>query len=248
MDLDESFKTRLRWALESHVPPVTQAELARHLGISIQAVSQWMSGLTKSPRRAVLARAANYLNVRLEWLAYARGPMRASDVAATDATQPPSSGAREAMILAREWEAALASALPEGSETHLHHSVPHPTPPAKIRLDWLSDDVVAVLGLYSQPATLVAAARQRLWQLLLARELLPPVPGRRAVLLLAPLDENREAPSRHIDALRSEARLFNVDVLHAGTPDAAAALLLGEEARQPVPLEDELGLDSSPIL
>jgi hypothetical protein len=52
----------------------------------------------------------------------------------------------------------------------------------------------------------------------------------------------------HIDALRSEARLFGVDVLHAPTPDAAAAVLLGEEARQPVPLADDLGLDSSPIL
>jgi hypothetical protein len=50
-----------------------------------------------------------------------------------------------------------------------------------------------------------------------------------------------------VEAIRSEARLLGIEVTHCRKPMDAAAVLMGKGA-SPVPLEDDLGLDSSPVL
>lgn len=244
MELDQSFKERMRWSIEVREPPCTQSELARHLEMSPQAVQQWVSGATSNPRRDKLLKAAEYLGVRFDWLAFARGPMRMSDdkSAAVGQTAP-----TEAALLMREWESALAVALPSSAHPSLHAAVQHPNGTSRFRVDFLGDDVLAMVGLYRSAAAVIKA-RERLWQLIVARELVPPIPGRRFMLILSPLEEWRDVPERHIEALRSEARLVGIEVFHVRTPVEAAALLLGKVEHRVVSIEDDLGLDSSPVL
>jgi transcriptional regulator with XRE-family HTH domain len=243
MDLDTSFPVRLRWAMEIRTPPCTQTELARHIGVSPQSVQQWASGATATPRREKLQAAADYLGVRFDWLAYARGLMRETDSPAA----PPAAQATETALLGREWEQALQAALPDSQHDNLHARVEHPSGATRFRVDYLDATVLAMLGLYRTPAGLIRA-RERLWQLVVARELLGPVPGRRTLFIAAPLTEGGEVPERHLEALRVEARLLGVELHHARTPVDAAALLLGRTEAPVVPLDDALGLDTSPVL
>ena len=117
-----------------------------------------------------------------------------------------------------------------------------------MRITWVSDKVVAELGLYKHTANLINSARQRLWLLTVAREMVPPVVGRRTILLLAPLESWREVPDRHIGALRAEARTVGIEVIHVTTPEHAAAVLLCQEAAPAVPIGEDLGLDVSAML
>jgi hypothetical protein len=159
-----------------------------------------------------------------------------------------SADATEAVLLSHEWEGSLLAALPAEARPHWQVKIAHPSGAAPMRISWVSDTMVAELGLYKHSSSLINSARQRLWLLDVARGILPLVPGRRAVLLLAPLEDWREAPDRHIEALRAEARVLGIEVIHVGTPEHAAAVLLGQESSPTLPAGDDLGLDVSSVL
>lgn len=109
MYLDSGFKTRLKSAMEARDPPTNQSELARYVKVTPQAVQQWVSGHTASPKRDKLPLAAAFLNVRPDWLAFGRGPMRAPDFEAK--TSQACSTSTEPPPLVSEWERALLDAL-----------------------------------------------------------------------------------------------------------------------------------------
>jgi len=67
---------RLQAALAETVPPATQADLARACGVKAPSVHDWVTGKTKELKGTSLIRAANFLNVRQEWLAEGKGPKR----------------------------------------------------------------------------------------------------------------------------------------------------------------------------
>lgn len=240
MFLDSGFKTRLKLAMEARDPSVNQSELARHLKVTPQAVQQWVSGRTL-PRRDKLVLAADFLYVRFEWIAFGRGPMRASDLERK--TSQASSASTEDSLRATEWERALLDSLPPGGNQCWRQEIRHPFGHGQIKTDWFSDSIAANLMLYRNTATLTSGARQHLWVLAVLREAMPPLPNRRTILLLSPFEEWREEPTRHMDVLRAEARLLGLEVLHINTPLQAAAILLGKEARQLVPIADDLGLN-----
>lgn len=66
--------TRIRRART--IGAVTQAELARRVGVQRSAVAQWESANGTSPSLAHLARIAYETSVCFEWLATGRGPSR----------------------------------------------------------------------------------------------------------------------------------------------------------------------------
>lgn len=53
---------------------VSQAELARQVGVKPQAVTQWESGATKSLRPENLLRTRDVLGTTVDWLVYGRDP------------------------------------------------------------------------------------------------------------------------------------------------------------------------------
>ncbi len=57
---------------------LTASELARELKIRPQAISQWLSGSTRSPSASNLVKAARILGVSPEWLTEGRGSMTSS--------------------------------------------------------------------------------------------------------------------------------------------------------------------------
>lgn len=69
-----SFSERLEYALKQE--GVKPTNLATHLNVSRAAVSYLLSGQSKSMRPDHLARAAKFLDVRIEWLAIGEQPMR----------------------------------------------------------------------------------------------------------------------------------------------------------------------------
>lgn len=248
MELDSGFKDRLRWAI--NLKETNQSALARAIGTTAQAIQQWVSGATLSPRRDHLMKACEFLGVRYDYLAYGRGPMKLVDTAAPAPVLSKESTAEhtETALLSHEWEAALLAAVPESAQASWQYKMTHPSGTAPLRITWVSDKVIAELGLYKHTANLINSARQRLWLLAVARELVPPAAGRRTILLLAPLESWREVPDRHIGALRAEARTLGIEVIHVGTPEHAAAVLLCQEAAPRIPVGEDLGLDVSSVL
>jgi transcriptional regulator with XRE-family HTH domain len=71
-----SIGERIKLAREMAEPEISQAELARRIGVTRSSVNQWESGDTKGLRPENLVRAAQELEVRIEWLAMNKGPMR----------------------------------------------------------------------------------------------------------------------------------------------------------------------------
>lgn len=242
MELDSGFKDRLRWAI--NVKETNQSALARELGISAQGVQQWVSGATSNPKRELPVKACDFLGCRYEWLAYGRGPMKASETV----NAPAPANAPETVLLAHEFDAAVQAALPPEQLGNWKHKVGHPSGRAQLHVDWISDQLIAEVGLYKDPANLVLNARQHLWMITMLREILPPVAGRRAMLVLAPVESWRDVPERHIEALQSEARLMNIELIHVKTPDQVAAALAGQEQEFNLPEDEDLGLDVSPLL
>lgn len=249
MELDTGFKDRVRWAINS--AKSNQSELARAIKTTPQAIQQWVSGATQSPRRDYLLAASEFLHVRFEWLAYGRGPMKdvpeeqLPKVARGDVVRT------EAALLSHEWETLLLAALPNGARAHWQVQLTHPSGTVPLRVAWCSDAILAELGLYQTTANLIHSARQRLWLLAMAREQLPPSTSRRTVLLLAPLEHYEakpDSPDRHLAVLRAEARLLNIEVVHVNTPEQAAAELTLSPTTEEVPLSDELGVDMSSVL
>ena len=75
-----SFSDRLAFALErAGKKPV---DLAKSLQISRAAVSQLLSGASKSMKPEHLVAAARYLGVRIEWLATGEEPMQSRSLSA----------------------------------------------------------------------------------------------------------------------------------------------------------------------
>lgn len=66
----------------------TNASLARAIGISKQAVGDWVSGKTKNVRPDNLVAAARHLRVRIEWLAIGESPMEPNAEGGEDAGLP----------------------------------------------------------------------------------------------------------------------------------------------------------------
>lgn len=247
MELDSGFKDRVRWAI--NIKESNQSELARHLGVSAQAIQQWVAGATLSPRREHVQAASEFLGCRYEWLAYGRGPMRTVEDDAPAGQHNKHAVASEGAILAHEWEAALLAALPNAQRESWQPRIAHPSGQSSMRVDWVTDQIVAEVGLYRHVGgTMIASIRQRLWLLVLARELLPPVPGRRTLLLLAPLEDWVQKSDKYIDALRAEARVLNIEVQAVTTPEHAAAVLLGKEEAPTIPAGEDHWLDASPVL
>lgn len=249
MELDLAFKDRILMAIRHKES--SQSELAREIGKRIegtcspQAIQQWVSGATTSPRREHLRAAVEFLGVRYEWLAYARGPMRVADIAPT----PSAPGAdAEAAILAHEWDTALLAAMPDDARSHWRQKFPHPSGTADMSVAWASPGALVEVGLYTHSTSLIPNARQLLWRLAVARAILPGTTQRRTVLLLASLENWREVPERHVAALRAEAGVLGIEVIHVASPERAAQVLLGEEQARAVPAADELGLDVSSVL
>lgn len=69
---------RLAAALEGP-PKVSQAALARAVGVKPPSVTDWLNGRTKELAGSNLLAAAAFLNVRAEWLATGIGQMRPKD-------------------------------------------------------------------------------------------------------------------------------------------------------------------------
>lgn len=238
MRLDTSFPDRLKWAIEHK--KTNQSELSRAIGISVQAVQQWASGSTSSPNRNHLQQACTFLGCRYDWLCYGRGPMLEAQAAA--GAQPTVN--TDNALLAAEWESRLVEALPTDIRAERNVQLWHDG--RRHNLPWLSATVGASWGLYRSPNTLVAGARARLWTLAIARNIVPPVEGRRWLLILSPLDDML-ASEKHIDALTSEARILGIEIVHCDTPDASARVLAGNTLPA-IPEAALLGLDDSPVL
>lgn len=64
---------RIKEALDAR--GMTQAELARMIGIAQPSVNNWVSGESKSMRAEVAVRAAKALGVRVGWLVFGEGDM-----------------------------------------------------------------------------------------------------------------------------------------------------------------------------
>lgn len=62
---------------------MTQAELARRVGVKRSAVTQWEHPLGTSPSMHHLIEIAEHTGTQLEWLATGRGRQRAGDLPAT---------------------------------------------------------------------------------------------------------------------------------------------------------------------
>ena len=73
------YGTRLEQALQ--LARKTRGELARHLGVSSQAVGQVITGSTKSLTAENSARAARFLRVDHHWLATGEGEPRTTPLA-----------------------------------------------------------------------------------------------------------------------------------------------------------------------
>lgn len=71
---DKELKNRFKKAMEDRRPPTNQSEVARYIGGTPQAIQQWASGRT-DPKQPHLKRAAEYLGVSYEWLAFGRGEL-----------------------------------------------------------------------------------------------------------------------------------------------------------------------------
>lgn len=59
--------------------PMTQADMARRLGVQRSAVTQWEREGGTRPNVAHLAQIANETGVRFEWLATGRGPCQPAE-------------------------------------------------------------------------------------------------------------------------------------------------------------------------
>lgn len=73
--LVSTLKERLQKAMEGP-PKVSQAELAKAVGVKPASVNGWITGSTKNIVGKHLFLAAEYLKVEAKWLACGEGPMR----------------------------------------------------------------------------------------------------------------------------------------------------------------------------
>ena len=106
MRLDSAFSDRLKWAIAAK--NTNQAELARAIGISTQAVQQWASGATSNPNREPLLKACQHLGVRYDYLACARGPL--TDAQARVAVAGSLLRQLHAVVITRTaWDPAIAA-------------------------------------------------------------------------------------------------------------------------------------------
>jgi hypothetical protein len=154
----------------------------------------------------------------------------------------------ETALLSDEWRSAFVASIPETVPRACDNPVAHPAGGKPLRVCWATDTMLAEVGLYrANLGSLLAGARQKLWLLAVVRELLPPNPTRRTVLILSPLEEWAPRPDKHIDVLRAEARLLGIEVVHAATPEEGAAIVL----EQPIPAQDtgdDIGVDAGPVI
>lgn len=72
---------RIRAALEA--AGLTQAELARRIGVSQPSVNDWLSGKTRRLKYETAVKAAAVLRVRPEWLAWGSEPIRDGQLASS---------------------------------------------------------------------------------------------------------------------------------------------------------------------
>ena len=68
-----TLKDRLAEAMAGP-PKLTQAALARAVGVKQPTVNDWLSGKSKTIRGPILVRVAAHLGVNADWLATGRGP------------------------------------------------------------------------------------------------------------------------------------------------------------------------------
>ena len=83
-----TFTERLNVALKQ-ADGVSQADLARHCGVSTASVSNWFTGITKSLRGDNLLQVANALGVSPAWLASGQGDMRTGPAGGAVIALPP---------------------------------------------------------------------------------------------------------------------------------------------------------------
>ena len=72
-----TFGSRVAQALAER--GLQKVDLARHCGMSPSAVTQWISGETKAYDAERVAKAAEFLRIRYEWLLLGEEPMAVSD-------------------------------------------------------------------------------------------------------------------------------------------------------------------------
>lgn len=82
--MNTTLKERVRAAMAGP-PKVRGKDLAAYCGCAAASVSDWRSGKSKSIEGQNLVRAADFLKVRVKWLAEGVGPMR--DGASPDTPQ-----------------------------------------------------------------------------------------------------------------------------------------------------------------
>ncbi len=136
--------SRLQAALSTLHPPATQAELAKACGVSAPSVSDWFSGETRALKANSAAKAAAFLQVRLEWLLYGVGPMRAmaeTDSAYTVAMPEPAISLERALPNVLQAFVRLSEAQWLMVRTRLDHLMAQPDD-----LDGAVSDVLAVLS------------------------------------------------------------------------------------------------------
>ena len=67
----DTLQKRIRFALK--LSKNKPADLAKHIGISESAISQWINGPTKTINSMHLLKVSNFLNVNPQWLASGEG-------------------------------------------------------------------------------------------------------------------------------------------------------------------------------
>ena len=136
---------RLQAAINARHPPATQADLAKACGVSAPSVSAWFSGDTKALKANSAAKAAAFLQVRLEWLLYGLGPMRATEdagaayIAAEPA--PPAMGIEAALPSVLQALVRLSEAQWLMVRTRLDHLMTQPE-----EIESAINDLMAVLA------------------------------------------------------------------------------------------------------
>lgn len=142
---------RLQAALSSRHPPANQAQLAKACGVRSPSVSDWFSGETKALKANSAAKAAAFLQVRLEWLLYGVGPMRAmgeADHAYTVALPEPASSLEQALPRVLQALVQLSAAQWQMVRTRLDHLMAEPDD-----LESAAADLMAVLESVDPKAT-----------------------------------------------------------------------------------------------
>jgi transcriptional regulator with XRE-family HTH domain len=83
---------------ERQIRGMTQTELARHVGVAREAVTQWEGGDARGLRPENLVRTAWLFGVTVEWLVFGTGPKRPNTCSSHGPDNPPLDRVNEEIV------------------------------------------------------------------------------------------------------------------------------------------------------